>query len=128
MFKPQLARKVPMALAVLAVLGLLAAAIPSAADPGEGPADQVRLTGHVPNRAIAQAHYLHRAPAQERVELALALPLRNQAVLDDLLHRLYDPTDPLYGKYLTCEQFTAQFGPTEADYDALVAWARAHNL
>src|SRR5579871_5025354 len=100
---------VSMALASLAVLGLLAVGVSATADPGEGSANQIRLPGHVPNAALATARYLNRAPAQEQVELALALPLRNQAALSDLLHRLYDPNDPLYGKYLTPEQAVEQF-------------------
>src|SRR5579863_9907765 len=103
MFTPPRTHKAMPALATLSVLGLLASAIPAAAGPGEGPDHQVRLPDHVPNAAIAAARYLHRTPAQEPIQLALALPLRNQALLDDMLHRLYDPADPLYGKYLTPE-------------------------
>jgi len=65
---------------------------------------------------------------KESVDLALTLPLRNQAQLDALLVRLYDPNDPLYRQYLTPEQFTAQFGPTQADYDAMIAYAQSQGL
>jgi len=56
------------------------------------------------------------------------LPLRNPEVLAGLLDDLYDPASPQYRHYLTPEEFTASFGPTEQDYEAVVAFAEAHNL
>ncbi len=59
------------------------------------------------------------------IQLALHLPVRNQAELDRLLQQLYDPQSPLFHHYLTVEEYTAQFGPTQADYDAVMHWAQA---
>ena len=42
--------------------------------------------------------------------------------------QLYDPADPNNRRYLTTEQFTERFGPTEADYQALVDFARSNGL
>ena len=39
--------------------------------------------------------------------------------------QLYDPSSPQYGKYLTVQQFTEQFGPTQADYDKVIAYAKS---
>ena len=39
--------------------------------------------------------------------------------LDELLQRLYDPKDPLYGQFLTSTEFADRFGPSQADYDAV---------
>ena len=58
----------------------------------------------------------------------LVLPLRNQDQLADLLHRLYTKGDPMYGEYLTPDQFTQQFGPTQADYNVVLAFAQAQGL
>src|SRR5579871_587005 len=87
----------------------------------------VALSGHLPP-VIAQANAIAPTDAEEQVPLALTLPLRNEALLDEILTRLYDPNDPLYGHYLTSQQFRDNFAPTQADYNALAAFARAQGL
>jgi subtilase family serine protease len=82
------------------------------------------LSGHVP-AAIARLTPVERLAATQPMNLAVALPLRNKEALTNLLHDLYDPASPKYHQYLTPEQFTEQFGPTEADYQALIASARS---
>ena len=67
-------------------------------------------------------------PASQRLNLAIGLPLHNQAELDELLRQLYDPASPNFRKFLTPEQFTARFGPTESDYAAVENFARANGL
>ena len=54
------------------------------------------------------------------MKLAIGLPLRNQEALTNLLQQLYDPSSPNYRHYLTPEEFTAQFGPTEQDYQKVI--------
>ena len=87
-----------------------------------------RLAGHVPYAVLAHSRLLGRVASAQTISLALTLPLRNQASLSDLLTRLYTPGDPLYGKYLTSDEFTAQFGPTESDYAAAAAAAQRLGL
>ena len=65
-----------------------------------------------------------RLPASNQLDLVIGLPLRNRETLTNLLQQLYDPTSTNYHHYLTPEQFTERFGPTEQDYQALVAFAR----
>jgi hypothetical protein len=60
--------------------------------------------------------------------LAIGLPLRNQRELDRRLQQIYDPASPGYHHYLTSAQFTEMFGPTEGDYQAVIACATAHGL
>jgi uncharacterized repeat protein (TIGR03803 family) len=69
-----------------------------------------------------------RLPGANRLNLAIGLPLRNQAELTALLEQLYDPASPQYRHYLTPEQFTERFGPTPQDYEAVIAFAKAHGL
>jgi hypothetical protein len=64
-------------------------------------------------------------PASSRLNLAIGLPLRNQPALSNLLIRLYDPSSPDYHHYLSPEQFTALFGPTDQDYQAVCDFAKA---
>ncbi len=60
--------------------------------------------------------------------MAIGLPLRNQAQLAALLHDLYDPSSPRYHQFLTPQEFTVEFGPTAADYQQVVDFARAQGL
>jgi subtilase family serine protease len=67
-------------------------------------------------------------PAANRLNLAISLPLRNAAALSNLLQQIYDPNSPQFHHYLTPAQFTAQFGPTQKDYQALITFAKANGL
>jgi subtilase family serine protease len=67
-------------------------------------------------------------PPSQRMNLAIMLPLRNQAELSSLLDRLYDPTSPDYHQFLSVAQFTEQFGPTVEDYQAVVDFAKANGF
>jgi len=67
-------------------------------------------------------------PSTQRMKLAIMLPLRNQSELTDLLSRIYDPSSPDYHNFLSVQQFTEQFGPTEADHQAVIDFAAANGL
>ncbi len=67
-------------------------------------------------------------PATNALNLAIGLPLRNPAALSNWLQQVYDPASSNYHHYLTPEQFAEQFGPTEADYQAVIAFANANGL
>ena len=56
------------------------------------------------------------------------MPLRNQAALDELLRQLYDPRSTNFHKFLTPAEFTARFGPTEQDYQAVMKFAETNGL
>lgn len=54
--------------------------------------------------------------------------MRNEALLQNLLGQIYDPSSPNYRHFLTVPQFTQMFGPTADDYDAVVNFAQANGL
>jgi uncharacterized repeat protein (TIGR01451 family) len=85
------------------------------------------LHGHVP-AAVSRLQPKGLLPATNRLYLAIGLPLRNREVLTNLLQQIYDPASPNYHHYLTPEQFTAQFGPTEQDYNKVIDFAKANGL
>jgi len=66
--------------------------------------------------------------ATQVLNLDLVLPLREQAELDAFLADVYNPKSTNYRHFLTPEQFTERFGPSQADYDATVNFARANGL
>jgi subtilase family serine protease len=90
-------------------------------------AERQVLHGHVP-QAVANARVLGRVSRSERLNLAIGLPLRNQEGLELLLQQLYDPASPNYHQYQKPEEFAAQFGPTEHDYQALIRFAESNGL
>jgi xanthomonalisin len=65
---------------------------------------------------------------QQRLKIAIQLPLHNQVELTQLLHDLYDPKSPNFHKYLSVTGFTERFGPTAGDYKKVVAWSKANGL
>ncbi|MGA3350265.1 MAG: protease pro-enzyme activation domain-containing protein, partial [Candidatus Sulfotelmatobacter sp.] len=108
-------------LAIVAIM--LAATVASQA------AAQPLLTRHTRDVVInGEAKSVGRLPANQSMRLVLVLPLRNQAELEDFLRDLYDPYSPVYRHFLTVEQFTERFGPTQADYDTLTRFAEANGL
>ncbi|MGB7266393.1 MAG: S53 family peptidase, partial [Terracidiphilus sp.] len=66
--------------------------------------------------------------AAQSMNLVITLPLRNQDQLDQFLKDAYDPSSPSYRQFLTLEQFTARFGPTQQEYDAVINFAQENGL
>jgi len=90
-------------------------------------ANRKTLEGHVP-AATARLQASGRVPANQVVRLALGLPLRQPQLLEALLQDICEPTSPNYRHYLTPQEFTDQFGPTEEDYQALILFARTNGM
>jgi uncharacterized repeat protein (TIGR01451 family) len=86
-----------------------------------------RLPGHVPS-LVSQLSSVGTLPANTNLQLAIGLPLRNREALTNLLHSLYDPASPNYHHYLTADEFSAQFGPTKQDYQAVMDFARTNGF
>ena len=109
---------------------LLAASLSFGRCPAVRAAEPLVAMAHAvpPAVLVHRAHLLGRQPADTPVSAGLTLPLRNQDALHTLLRRLYDPKDPLHGKFLSATEFNRQFGPTQADYNAVAGFARAHGL
>jgi len=85
------------------------------------------LHGHVP-AIVSQLKPKENLPAGTDLNLAIGLPLRNREALTNLLGQIYDPSSTNYHHYLSPEEFTAQFGPTEQDYQAVIDFAQANGL
>jgi subtilase family serine protease len=87
------------------------------------------LQHHVrPAVSNGQAALVAPLPGARQMNLTIVIPLRNQDQLTSLLSRLYDPSSPDYHKFLSVDQFTEQFGPTAADYQAVVDFARSNGF
>jgi subtilase family serine protease len=87
------------------------------------------LTPHVREVTLnGRAPLVGRPPETQIMRLTVALPLRNQEALDSFLQELYDPSRSSYRKFLTVEQFTEKFGPTQQDYDTVIRFAEESGL
>ena len=92
-------------------------------------AQQRLMTRHVRDVVVnRQAPLVGALPATQDLKLAIMLPLRNQAELTNLLQSLNDPQGPIYHQYLSVQQFTDRFGPSQADVDAVVHYAQANGM
>jgi subtilase family serine protease len=90
---------------------------------------QSLLTRHV--REVTRdglAPSVGRLPATQSMHIDMVLAVRDQAGLDRFLQEIYDPSSASYRHFLTVEQFTERFGPTQQDYDALIRFARANGF
>jgi subtilase family serine protease len=87
--------------------------------------DQSMMTRHTRLGVTSgQAKFVNRLPGTQILRLDIVLPLRDQAGLEDFPQEVYDPTSPIYRHFLTVPEFTERFGPTQEDYDAVVAFAK----
>ena len=67
-------------------------------------------------------------PATQMMSLDIVLPLGDEAGLQTFLGDLYDPSSSSYHHYVTPAEFTAKFGPSQEQYDAVVQFAQMHGL
>lgn len=92
-------------------------------------AQRPTMTTHVPEVVSSGvAPLVGYLPTDQRISLAVSLPLRNQDELERLLEDIYDPHSPNFHHYLTVKEFTERFGPTDSDYTALQNYAQANGL
>jgi kumamolisin len=90
---------------------------------------QTLLTRHVREVVLnGEAQSLGRLPTAQSIRLVLVLPHRNQAELESLLKDLYDPHSAAYRRFLTVEEFTATYGPSQEDYDSVIRFAEANGF
>jgi subtilase family serine protease len=95
---------------------------------GAGYAQSVR-THHV-HEAVrnGSAQVNGHLKADTVLQLDVVLPLRDAAGLNRFLADIYNPASANYHHYLTPTEFTAQFGPMQADYDAAAAYLTDNGL
>jgi len=90
---------------------------------------QPLMTRHVREVTVnGQTQLLGRLPSTRSMHLVFVLPLRHHPELENFLQQLYDPSSPSYRHFLTVEEFTEQFGPSQEDYDSFLRFAKANSL
>jgi len=87
------------------------------------------LTRHVRDVVVnGEAKSVGRLPATQSIHFDVVLALRDRAGLQNFLQEVNDPATPFYRQFITPEEFTARFGPSQEDWDALVAFSKANGF
>jgi len=74
------------------------------------------------------AQPIGRLPQSQVMSLDIVLPLRDPAALESFLDDIYNPVSSSYRHYLAPAEFTEKFGPSQADYEAVVKYAATYGL
>lgn len=85
------------------------------------------LPGHVAP-VLKQYKAQHTTNKAQQLQLSISLNLRNRDALTALLAAQNDPSSTSYHRYLTPQEFTATFGPTQATVDSVVAYLKSQGL
>jgi kumamolisin len=65
---------------------------------------------------------------QQHLQLTVSLNLADSTGLQGLLDAQNNPHSRLYHQYITPQQFTARFAPSQASVNAVVSWLRSQGL
>ncbi|MEV4612268.1 protease pro-enzyme activation domain-containing protein [Kitasatospora sp. NPDC049258] len=115
------------AIAVLPLTAISLGVSTAQAAPVPNAAARVSLPATV-TPAVARSQKQGDVPAAQQLSVSVSLKLRNTADLDRFLTAVSTPGSKDYGRYLTPEQFTAAFGPTQADVDQVRAFLASQGL
>ncbi len=87
------------------------------------------VTRHVRDVVTSgQAKPIGQLPSNQMMTLDVVLQLSDRPGLQSFLKEIYNPASPSYRHFLTVPEFTARFGPTQEDYDAVVRFAQANGF
>jgi subtilase family serine protease len=87
------------------------------------------LTHHVrPVTLTGEAQFVGRLPPTQSMKIDVVLALRDEAGLESFLQEVYDPASGLYRQFVTVEQFSERFGPTQEDFETLSRFAEANGF
>src|ERR1700683_1611765 len=90
---------------------------------------QSLLTRHVrESTRNGEAQDLGPLPASQILQLDVVLSLRDRAGLEAFLEDVYDPSSLSYRHFLSVGEFTERFGPSQADYEAVVRFMKARGF
>jgi subtilase family serine protease len=110
----------PRLVALFCAAAFLLITVPGQAQP------QSLLTRHVRDEVVnGRAQLIGKLPATQTLRFDIVLPLRDRAGLQNFVQEVQDPTSASFRQFLTPEEFTARFGPSQEDWDALVAFVKA---
>lgn len=114
-------RKLVFMLAIAAIVS--GATIASQAQP------QSPVTRHTRDEVVTgKVPMVGHLPANQTMDITFILQQRNPEELQQFLKDVYDPSSPVYRQFLTVDQFTAKYGPSNDDYETVKAYAKANGF
>lgn len=90
-------------------------------------ADEIVLANSTP-RFVTQAQNLGPEDGSKLITVTLWLQQHNEAALDELARQMYTEGSPNYHRFLTLEQYRANFAPTEQEAAAVSEFLKSRNL
>ncbi|MEA5455060.1 S53 family peptidase [Sinomonas sp. JGH33] len=120
-------RSLAAGVALASAVGLGTAAVAVAAPPGPPPSQSKAYPGSVPPWAGSRAK-TGIPLSNTTVEGEIYLNLRDEAGAQAFATAVSTPGSAQYGQYLSPAQWKAQFAPTQAATDNLVAWIKAQGM
>ncbi len=88
----------------------------------------VKVAADIPPVPLSSAHRMIAVSNDPVFTVDIALPARLPAAAALYARRVSTVGDPLAGHFLTAAQYADAFGPSVADYNAVVAWATSTGL
>ncbi|GLQ97827.1 S53 family peptidase [Dyella mobilis] len=95
-----------------------------------GAANAAQFMTHHVRDAVSQAtaKQVGSLPASKLMAIDVVLPVRDQASLDQFVANVTNPMSLQYRQYVTPQEFTARFGPTQQDYDTVVRYLKQYGF
>jgi subtilase family serine protease len=89
-----------------------------------GAAHAAQFYTHHVREAVTQAtaQQVGSLPASKLMAIDVVLPVRDQASLDQFVANVTNPLSLQYRQYVSPQEFTARFGPSQNDYNAVVQY------
>ena len=115
---------------VLTALSPFAAHTRASADSGAGSfvSTHTKATPQLINTDGTHALDLGALPGSTTMRIVVGLALRNRSALDQYVHDIGTPGDARYGQSLTPAQFTAAYGPTSDQAQAVTTYLTGQGL
>src|SRR5690242_14468342 len=88
---------------------------------------RVTLPGHLV-KALKNVHAYGSTAGTTKLQINVALNLRNSAGLKALIAAQNDESSPLYHQYLTSDEFVQRFSPSQATVNTVAAFLRSQGL
>jgi kumamolisin len=90
-------------------------------------AGNIRVNSDLPSQLAKSATVSH-VESGKSLNVVFVLASKDPNGAAEFVRRVSTPDDPLYGKFLTPEQFGAAYGPNDSDYEAVKAWVTQNGL
>ncbi len=77
---------------------------------------------------ISKSTVVSHIDSTKEISVVLVLPLKDPNGAAEFVERVSTPTNEIYGKFLSPQEFAAAYGAKEADYASVEKWAKDNGL